>query len=258
MEYDRFSEIYRIWTETATTTQANLDFYVDAYVAARGPVVELGVGDGRIALAAARRGRQVIGVDSSQAMLTRCREQAARDGISARLSLMEADFRTFTLQEPAGLIALPYHSLGHLSSIDDKREALRQIHAQLMPGGLFMFDDLLMTPRHLEYVRRVQLRAEYRSPDGHDVLLWVTSLVDEAMQAMRVITWEDELDSDGVLQRRRYRPLSLTWLEPHQSRQLLEETGFTIDACYGDFRRTPFDPEQATEQIWIARRREAA
>ena len=43
-EYDRFADIYAIWTDTAASTRANLAFYVDAYAAAEGPVVELGVG----------------------------------------------------------------------------------------------------------------------------------------------------------------------------------------------------------------------
>ena len=52
-EYDAFSEIYAVWTSTAPSAQQNLGFYVDAYLRAEGPVVELGVGDGRIAVEAA-------------------------------------------------------------------------------------------------------------------------------------------------------------------------------------------------------------
>ena len=254
MEYERFADIYAIWSATAASARANLAFYVDAYVATDGPVVELGVGDGRIAVEAASRGRAMIGVDLSPAMLRLCRERAERAGVFTRMTLMEADFRSFTLPEPAALIALPYHSLGHLASLDEKRDALRHIHTQLRPGGSFVFDDFFMTPEQIDRMRRVQLRAEYRSADGHDVLLWVTSLVTEASQSMRVVTWEDELDADGTLRRRRYRTLSLSWLSPNQARQLLGESGFTIDACFGDFDRTPFDASTAVEHIWIARK----
>ena len=52
-EYERFADIYGIWTATAGSTHKNKPFYVDAYLAADGPVVELGVGDGRIAVDAA-------------------------------------------------------------------------------------------------------------------------------------------------------------------------------------------------------------
>jgi hypothetical protein len=111
-----------------------------------------------------------------------------------------------------------------------------------------------MTPALVDHMRRVQLRAEYRSPAGVDTLLWVTSLVNEASRMIRVVTWEDEADAEGLLTRRRYRRLSLSWLEPAQARRLLTEAGFEVEACFGDFARTPFSPDTAQEQVWVARR----
>lgn len=253
-EYDRFAEIYQVWTDTAASTPANLPFYVDAYVNEPGPVVELGVGDGRIAVAAALRGQSVIGVDLSVPMLDRCRQRAERAGVLDRLTLVHADFRDFQLAEPASLIALPYHSLGHLVALADKRRAIAQVFSQLRPGGRFVFDDFLMTPSLAAHMRQVQLRAEYQLPSGADALLWVTSLVDEPSQSIRVVTWEDELDSEGALAQRRYRRLSLSWLEPSQARTLLAEAGFEITSCFGAFDGTPFAEATAHEQIWIARR----
>lgn len=253
-EYDSFADIYSVWTDTAASTRANLAFYVDVYTATDGAVVELGVGDGRIAVQAALRGRPVIGVDLSSAMLERCRRRAEDAGVLDRLTLLRADFRHVQLAEPAGLIALPYHSLGHLLTLEEKRLAIAHVLSQLRPGGRFVFDDFLMTPALRDHMRRVQLRAEYQSAAGADVLLWVTSLVDETSQSIRVVTWEDELDADGLLARRRYRRLSLSWLEPAQARDLLTQAGFAIESCFGDFERTPFSESTAHEQVWIARR----
>jgi SAM-dependent methyltransferase len=253
-EYDSFADIYSIWTDTAASARANLAFYLDAYQAEEGPIVELGVGDGRIAVAAAARGRTVIGVDLSTVMLERCRQRAATAGVLDRVPLLHADFRTFALAEPAALISLPYHSIGHLVDRQDKRDAIRHIFSQLRPGGRFIFDDFFMTPELVRTMRQVQLRAAYQSVAGLDVLLWVTSLVDETSQSITVITWEDELHPDGVLDRRRYRRLSLSWLEPAQSRALLAEAGFAIEACFGDFDGSAFAEAAAHEQIWIARK----
>ncbi len=253
-EYDRFADIYGVWTDTAASTRANLPFYVDEYLAAEGPVVELGVGDGRIAVEAAALGCRLIGIDVSEAMLRLCRARAEARGVADRLALLAGDFRTFSLDRPAGLIALPYHSLGHLVTPAAKRDALSRVYAQLRPGGRFVFDDFLMTAALKAHMRQVQLRAAYRGEDGAERLLWVTSLLDDAAQTMTVVTWEDALDADGVLARRQYRRLSLSWLDPEQARGLLVAAGFAIEACYGDFARTPFDPATAHEQVWIARR----
>ncbi len=253
-QYDRFSDIYGVWTRTAPSARANQPFYCQLYAETNGPVVELGVGDGRIAVEAAGRGVRLVGVDASSRMLERCRARAEAAGVADRLTLMQADFRTFELETPAALIALPYHSLGHLTAIDDKRRAVEQVFSQLQPGGRFVFDDFVVTNERRDHMKQAQLRATYQAPDGTDRLLWVTSLLDETTQRITVITWEDALDADGRQVERQYRKLELSWLTPEQARALLEEVGFEIESCWGDFDRTPFDRGRASEQIWVARR----
>ena len=253
-EYDSFADIYPVWTDSAPSARANLPFYIDAYLAADGPVVELGVGDGRIAVEAAGRGCAVTGVDRSSTMLDRCRARADRAGVLDRLTLIQADFGDFDLEQPAGLMVLPYHSIGHVAALTRKRDVLRHIFSRLRPGGRFIFDDFFMTPALKVHMREVQLRAVYQSAAGADCLLWVTSLIDDPTQSISVVTWEDRLDGAGVLEQRQYRRLSLSWLEPDQARALLEETGFTIESCFGDFQGTPFDATSALDQIWIARK----
>jgi SAM-dependent methyltransferase len=253
-QYDRFADIYAVWTDTAPAARANLPFYSELYVAAEGPVVELGVGDGRIAVEAARRGARLVGVDASARMLERCQARATAAGVADRLTLLQADFRTFELDTPAALIALPYHSLGHLTAIDDKREALARVFEQLRPGGRFVFDDFVVTDRARAHMRQAQLRSIFKAPDGTDRLLWVTSLLDDPGQRITVITWEDTLDDNGRQIDRQYRKLELSWLTPEQAQTLLEDVGFKIDSCWGDFERTTFDPTRANEQIWVVRR----
>jgi SAM-dependent methyltransferase len=253
-QYDSFADIYGVWTETAPGAETNRRFYVEACLAAGGPVVELGVGDGRIAVEAAVRGCRMIGVDASPVMLRRCRERASEAGVGDRIELQEADFRTFRIDEPAALVTLPYHSIGHLTSMQAKRQAVRQVFSQLRPGGRFIFDDFLMTPDAAARMRQVQLRAAYQSAAGTDILLWVTSRVNEKARTISVVTWEDHFTADGRPEWRRYRRLELSWLEPDHARMLLVETGFTIDACLGSFDETPFSPDTAAEQIWIARK----
>jgi ubiquinone/menaquinone biosynthesis C-methylase UbiE len=110
VEYDAFADIYDIWVDTAPAAKRNLPFYVEEYLRSPEPVVELGVGNGRIAVEAARQDKPIIGVDSSAEMLKLCRERAEAAGVAHLLTLIQADFRDFTLPEPAQLIAIPYHT----------------------------------------------------------------------------------------------------------------------------------------------------
>ena len=84
-------------------------FYGGMYVETEGPVVELGVGNGRIVIEAARQGKHVIGVDCSTGMLELCRSRAAQAGVADRLTLIQADFRDFELAEHDALISIPFH-----------------------------------------------------------------------------------------------------------------------------------------------------
>ena len=255
VEYDAFAEIYDVWAETAPIAGLNLQFYVQEYMRSPTPVVELGIGNGRIAVEAALQGKPIVGVDSSRQMLRLCRERAQAAGVAHLLTLVQADFRDFQLPAPAQLITIPFHTIGHLLTLEDKRAGLQHIRTQLAPGGRLIFDTFIFNPEFARAHHNVAtLRAEYVDPTtGQDVLLWATTHYQFKTQTMRVITCTDELDDRGVVARRQYRFLSFSWIEPEQARALLEETGYQIEACYGDFERHAF-AEGASEQVWVARR----
>src|SRR5205085_8470603 len=60
--YDRIARIYDPWSVSVVE---DVDFYVAEAVRSGGPVLELGVGTGRIAVPIAPAGQRVLGVDSS-------------------------------------------------------------------------------------------------------------------------------------------------------------------------------------------------
>jgi predicted RNA methylase len=93
---------------------ADVEFYAELAGEADGPVVELAIGDGRVAVPIARAtGRRMIGIDSSPAMLEPARIRAIEAGVD--LDLREADMRELRLDEPAALIYCPFGALLHLA-----------------------------------------------------------------------------------------------------------------------------------------------
>jgi ubiquinone/menaquinone biosynthesis C-methylase UbiE len=91
---------------------ADIGFYVELARNADGPVVELAVGNGRVAVPVARAiGRPVIGIDSSPAMLEQARIRAAEDGVE--LELLEGDMRDLAIDQPAALIYCPFRGRRH-------------------------------------------------------------------------------------------------------------------------------------------------
>src|SRR5438093_702135 len=105
MSWDEaFSRHYEEWSAHVT---ADIPFYVELARKAEGPLVELAVGNGRVAVPVAQAtGRPVIGVDSSPAMLEQARHRADEAGVE--LDLREGDMRDLAIDKPAAQIYCPF------------------------------------------------------------------------------------------------------------------------------------------------------
>src|ERR687896_335786 len=114
--YDAIADLYDSWSRSVTE---DVPFYVEEARAAGGPVVELGVGTGRIAVPIAREGIRVIGVDNSARMLDVCRAQAEREGVADFLDLRLGDLREPPVDERVRLVLCPFRSYLHLHSEHD-------------------------------------------------------------------------------------------------------------------------------------------
>src|SRR6516162_48370 len=107
---EAFARRYEEWSADMT---ADIAFYVELARQAAGPLVELAIGNGRVAIPVAQAtGQPVIGIDSSPAMLKLARARAAAAGV--QLDLREGDMRELALDEAAALIYCPFRALLHL------------------------------------------------------------------------------------------------------------------------------------------------
>src|ERR671935_812133 len=132
MSWDEgFARRYDEWSAHMTEDVA---FYVELAREADGPLVELAIGNGRVAIPVARAtGRSVIGIDTSPAMLEQARARAAEAGVE--LDLREGDMRDFALDEPAALIYCPARALLHLPTWIDRRRTFERVAVALEAGG---------------------------------------------------------------------------------------------------------------------------
>lgn len=224
--YDLFAEIYDEWSSGMTE---DVGFYVDLAREADGPIVELGIGNGRVAIPVAREtGRPVIGVDASPAMLEQARARAADAGVE--LDLREADMREFELDEPAALVYSPFRSLLHMPTWADRRGLFERVAAGLRPGGRFAWNAFVF-----DY--SVAARVEGHHDEG------VTSHTIEQSPADNRV--DITLDRGGLI--------SLWWVTRSEWEGLIDVSGLEVEALYGWFDRRPFD-ENSREFVWVARR----
>jgi SAM-dependent methyltransferase len=228
--YDKIARLYDPWSASVTE---DVDLYVAEAVRAGGPVVELGVGTGRIAVPTALAGVRVIGVDSSTGMLEVAREYAASAGVELDLRL--GDMRDPPVEGTFPLVTIPFRSLLHMQTDEDRRAALRAVHALLAPGGRLVFD--VFTPG-ADDIADTHGRWLEREPG-----IWERADWDEETRTLVLRLRGAAAESE----------MSLAWLSVAEWRVLLEEEGFVVDALYGWFDRTPW--RGGDDSVWVCRRR---
>jgi SAM-dependent methyltransferase len=229
--YDAIARLYDPWSRSVTE---DVDFYVAEARKAGGPVVELGVGTGRIAVPVAKAGIAVIGVDSSQGMLDICRVRAEEAGVTERLDLRLGDLRSPPVEERVALVTCPFRALLHLSTDGERLQALRTIRELLVPGGSFVFDVFAPSREDVEETDGRWLERESGIWERAD---WDLE--------QRVLTLSVRGQGGET-------SMNLTWREPEEWQRLLEESGFEEIRCYGWFDMRPYAGGEDT--VWIARR----
>ncbi len=164
-DYDPFAASY---DALASTMTEDIAFYVSLAAEASGPVVELAVGNGRVAVPVAlETGRRVVGIDLSPAMLDGARERAREAGVELDLRL--GDMRSFDLDEPTDLVICPFRAMLHLSSQGERVEVLRRVRDSLVPGGRFAWNVFVFDPEVArEYDGQWREEAGVRSRADYD------------------------------------------------------------------------------------------
>jgi SAM-dependent methyltransferase len=230
--YDPIARLYDPWSSSVIE---DISFYVEEALAAGGPVVELGVGTGRVAIPTAMAGVDVIGVDASAGMLAVCAQRAEEAGVAGRLDLRRGDLRAPPVTERVRLVTCPFRAFLHLSSDEDRLEALIAARGLLEPGGRFIFDVFAPSPEDIE--------------ETHD--RWIER--EPGIDERAVWDLEEQTLTLSVRGEQGASSMTLWWLEPARWHALLAEAELEVEACYGWFDRRPYEGGEDT--VWIASRR---
>ena len=229
--YDAIAEIYDPWSLSVTE---DVPFYVAEARKAGGPVVELGVGTGRIAVPTAAAGIRVIGVDSSVGMLDVCRRHAAEAGVLELLDLRVGDIAAPPVSERVPLVTCPFRSYLHLTDTPARLGALRAARDLLLPGGRFIFD--VFAP-YRDDIEATHGRWIEREPGIFERADW------DAEQRTLQLSVRGEAGESTM---------RLAWISADEWRQALMEVGFEVERVYGWFDYRPFTRQE--DMIFVARR----
>ena len=223
---EAFAAEYEEWSAQMAE---DVPFYIELAREADGLLVELAVGNGRVAIPVAREtGRRVVGIDSSPAMLEQARARAGEAGVE--LDLREGDMRDLELDETAALIYCPFRSLLHLATWSDRRRTFERVAASLQPGGRFAWNAFAF-----DHEIAARLDGQHQDePFPHTIRY--------AVGDNRI---DITLDNGGSS--------SMWWATKNEWLGLVDVAGLEIEALYGGFDRRPLD-DQSREYVFVTRR----
>lgn len=227
--YDDIASFYDAWSVSVTEDVA---FYLEEARRTGGPVIDLGVGTGRIAIPIAADGIRVIGIDSSAGMLQTCAERAALAGVDVDLRL--GDLTAPPVRERVRLVMCPFRSYLHLHSHAERTRALAAARELLLPDGRFAFD--VFAPS-AEDIAETHGRWLEREPGIWERALW------DLDNRRLTLTVRGEAGETTM---------ALAWLGADEWTALIESAGFAVDACYGWFDRRPYTGGE--DMVFVATR----
>jgi SAM-dependent methyltransferase len=228
--YDELGPLYDAWCRSVTE---DVGFYVELAVESGGPVLEIGVGSGRIAVPTALAGVPVVGIDTSPGMLELTRERA--DALGLPIELHQADMRALPDLGSFPLVTIPFRALLHLRSDEERRQVLTALHARLSPGGRLAFDVFHPSHRDIDETHGVWLE---REPGIQERAIW------RAEERSLTLT----VRAGGTK-----ASMELWWVDPDDWRRLLRASGFEPIESYGWFDRGRLRAG-SSDSVWIATR----
>ena len=219
---DRIANVYdglypNLDTEGAVETLASL--------AGKGPVLELAIGTGRLALPLAERGLEVHGIDASEAMVAKLREKPGGD----RIPVTMGDFADVGTEGPYSLIFIASNTFFALLTQDDQLRCFQNVAARLADDGVFVVEAFFPDLARFDRGQRV------------NVILVEAGRV--GLDASKHDPVEQRVDSQHVViaeEGTQLYPVSIRYAFPSELDLMARLAGLKLENRWGGWRREPF------------------
>jgi SAM-dependent methyltransferase len=237
----------------------DLPFYLDLARRARGPVLEIGCGTGRVLLPIAREGVEIHGVDNSAPMLQVLKSRLVQETpeIRRKVHLHKGDMRRFRLNKKFPLVLAPFRPLQHMHTLGDQVRAFRTAAAHLSRTGTFAFDVFFPKFEKIqngigEEVQELEWTVE-GEPNKTIRRFFRKESVDKIHQTFR-FTFIFRTYEDAQLVREESEPFQMSYYTYPHLQALFQLAGLEIVNEYGSFSKTPLD-NSAEQMIFLLRRK---
>lgn len=220
---ERIAPIYDELFEGVLDTESCVEFL--AGLSGEGPVLELAVGTGRVALPLVEQGIRVHGIDVSESMVSRMREKPGGDAVQVTMG----DFADVPVEGRYPLVFLVFNTLFALTSQEDQVRCFRNVAEHLTDGGVFVVE--CFVPDVARFDRGQRMSAE--RVDVDEVML-EAALHDPVGQ--RVVSQHVVLSEEGV----RLYPVHIRYAWPSELDLMARLAGLRLRERWGGWRREYF------------------
>jgi hypothetical protein len=225
---DGFADVYDHWYGSITDADATARFVADR--SAPGPVLELGVGSGRIVGPLRQAGLDVVGIDASGAMLVECRRR------HPDLPLVRGDLAHLPVHGPIGAALCAFNTLFNLPTLQQKRQLLAVTAAALHAEGVLIIE--AMTGRGLELGPTSSIGVSKMTTDRLVLSATVVDHDAQTIQGQHV----DLTESGGV----KLRPWMLRWTTPEELDDVASDAGLRLAERFEGWHGEPYTEESDT------------
>lgn len=205
-----------------------VEFLAD--LAGAGPVLELAIGSGRVALPLAERGVAVEGIEAAPEMVALLRAKPGGEAIR----VVVGDMAEVGVPGPYRLVYLVFNTLFNLTRAGAQEECFRNVARVLAPGGAFVIEAYVPDPADIDLLEQeVQVQSVTETE--------VTVRLHQFDRAAQTFVRQTITFSDGDV---RLRPFGMHYRWPEQIDEIAAAAGLRLEARYAGWDRAePFGPD---------------
>jgi SAM-dependent methyltransferase len=239
--------------------RTDVDFYVEAALQARGPVLEIGCGTGRVLVSTARAGVDLVGLDLSRHMLAVCRERLLSESeqVQSKVQLVHADMRDFTLARQFNLVTLPFRPFQHLISVEDQMSCLASIHRHLIQGGkliLDLFNPSLEALTSPTLGQEIGQEPEFITPDGRRVVRRHQIVSRDYFNQINQVELIYYVTHPDGREERLVHAFPMRYLFRYEAEHLLARCGFEVEQIHADYDGSLYGTKYPGDLIFVAKK----
>jgi 2-polyprenyl-3-methyl-5-hydroxy-6-metoxy-1,4-benzoquinol methylase len=225
-----------------------IPFFVEQARLAKGPVLEVACGTGRLTLPIAVAGIEITGLDVSPQMLKLAKLKAAAQQLP--VTWLEQDCRNICSKKAFALVFSAANAMQHLLDFESVNAFLNSARNVLQPDGALILD--VFNPNPAKLARTVTSRYHHktiRDKAGNEIRVEAAS---EYCSASQILAFKLFYRRGHELLRTKH--VRMRCFYPQELRALCHFNGFEIKTCYGNYDYAPFEKD-SPKQILICRNR---